>query len=511
MSLVRGFCLACALLAPFARAAASDTPAPTLAVFVAPKGGVNLKPFVKKVLEAQLKAAATVVPGPAVQKAANKAKLKPKDVNTPGGALAVAKAVNATHVLLLNGGKEVTGGTKKNKAVLFFVSLTLLEVKDGTVLLSKRYDLVGKKLSFNLGVTIGSDVRQALTQSPTSPPAVAEEVAPAPATPAAPPDEQPSAAQAAGEPPSPPASSPPSQPTPPPAWSPSADGSPGGLEVVSARPESAQDATGVVANSNANFPARSTVLPTARQPIATAVSGLFMLQRRGEIRMPNAPSEPPCYCARDANRRNPFFPAAELALESFPLAILDRGAWFESAGIYFEGYAAATKTLIDPISNATVTSTVISANGGLAYRLALFDGPHAAELRVQLGYGYFAFPLAQGPFPSVTYHGPQAGGSCTLPFGNAPLSAFLGGHLTFPLVTQGEIGKLGERSGGIAMRGEGGLRLGLEPLEIRLGVRYERFIAAYQGATRLGGASEFKNVTLDDQILGGALSAGAAF
>ncbi|MBI3178301.1 MAG: hypothetical protein HYZ27_01490 [Deltaproteobacteria bacterium] len=169
------------------------------------------------------------------------------------------------------------------------------------------------------------------------------------------------------------------------------------------------------------------------------------------------------------------------------------------------------ETEVNPDTKATDKSTVLSANGGLSFRIVFWDSPTAPDFELRAGYGMFVFPLENAAFPGTRYAGAYGGGQFTIPF-IEQVALIVGGHYQFAVTTSGKLRLLGDLDKAAAFRGEGGVRLTFAPFEFLVLGRFEQYTAAFKGVTdpKLS-TTLYTDVELTDQLFGGQVLAGFAF
>jgi hypothetical protein len=275
----------------------------------------------------------------------------------------------------------------------------------------------------------------------------------------------------------------------------------------------------------------SAIVHTARRikdaetrPAARVGLGLLLLQRNGTLRpkVPRADITPPCYCGTQRNA-NPFFAGGSLQAEVFPYAFYSRGRSFaEGLGLHAELLYSSAVSTTDPDGKVTTRSSVVGFKAGGQMRYVLWDSPLAADLQLDVGYGTFAFPLATGPFPGVSYHAPYVGLATHAPLGMPELAGLLGGHLAFATRT-GDQAKdlLGKQMGGTSFNFHAGLRYSLfERFEVTALYRLEIYQSAFSGPTAFTSAAappgstvpiQLNDVTLHDTLNEIIFSGGVTF
>jgi hypothetical protein len=203
-------------------------------------------------------------------------------------------------------------------------------------------------------------------------------------------------------------------------------------------------------------------------------------------------------------------PAAMATLELYPLAFGGSGSWYEGLGI--DGAVTYTQVVTQvqtTPSKKTVTSQVMSGRGGLSLRFVLWDSESALDVRVRGGYGLFKFPLKEGAFPGVSFAGPYAGLTFTLPVIKS-LAVVLGGTYTPMLAISGRATQLGTSSSGTSYGAEGGVRLSFGAVQVGVMGQFDRFALKYKGTSTMPGSAAYDNAKFTDQYAGVALTAGVA-
>jgi len=470
------------------------------------KGGPNIAPQIKKLVEKPLGKQVKVIPFAQYQKGAKKAGLKPKDATLPANAKVLAAGVKASHVLFI---EAITEKPKEKKAKPVSAALvTLIDIGTGDVVLQARYELKNKKLDAKVAGLMVTEISGAMAKPAAPPPPPPEE----PVAPLEPPQPPPPAGQpvaSATEPPPPP---------PPPAGTTPADGSetqpatPGSEPaVVATTPvsEPAEPAPVIAALSAPAEPMPSLAIqdkgPERRKRWRPALHfgvGGMGLQRTATIKAKN--SKPPGY-------EGPL-PGGYMSLAFYPLAIGGRGTMVEGIGVYGDGNFMRVETIVDENTKKAITSDIMGASGGLAYRLVFWDSETAPDFTLKLGYRSFRFPLKEGAFPGTRYGMGTAGGNLTIPFVRQ-FGLVLGGSYEMR-VEAGlkKVSKLGTIKNQNGFRGEGGIRLYFDPIEVIAMGRFEQVTSKYKGATTLTSSSaQYTDVTFTDRYVGGFVTAGVAF
>ncbi len=455
------------------------------------KGGPNLTPQVKKLVEKPLKASVKLVPFTSYKKAAKRAGIKPKDMFRTDSAATIGKEAGVSHILVVEGQMEQTKEGKKKKKS-FYADVSLIEAGSGDVVFTSRYALKGKKLSPQIASTLVSEVSQSIAKPAVAeaPPPPAEEVPAAPEAPAGPeaPPEAPAAptdATLAAA----PTETPPEVPPETPAETPPTD------TVAALTPPASEDTS--LSTTGDLEPAKA---KRWRPALHFALGGMA-LQRKAE--MTAADGSPPGY-------EGPV-PGGSVRMSFFPLAIGGDGSFIEGLGLHADSQLFLVKTEVDPETKETFESTVLSANGGLSFRVVFWDSPTAPDFELRGGYGMFVFPLSNAAFPGTRYAGAYGGGQFTIPF-MEQLALIVGGHYQFALTTTGKLRLLGDLDQATAFRGEGGVRLTFAPFEILLLGRFEQYTAAFTGVTdpKLS-TTVYTDVELTDQLYGGQALVGFVF
>ncbi len=143
--------------------------------------------------------------------------------------------------------------------------------------------------------------------------------------------------------------------------------------------------------------------------------------------------------------------------------------------------------------------------GGLVVRVPLDADEDQGDLQVRAGYGYFAFPLQNFPFPGVTYSGPYLGGVMNYPVSKTTV-AKAGAYINAPLFVGGGTKRLGDSFlSGSGYRLEAGARMLVEKSRkaryemVFLG-RVEGYKSAYRGVTDLNLDIQAVNAKLVDRV-----------
>lgn len=507
-----------AFLLAAATPAAAQSTTPTLSVVPSKvKGGPNLGPQLKPMVEKPLKSQATVVPFKAFQKAARKAKVKPRELATASGATTVGRALELTHVVVVEGFTEKIGEGKKKKAV-HSARVTVLAVDSGESLFTQSYVLKGKRLTKDVGQQIVADLTPVLAPAAAPEvPAPVDETAPTP--PEAPPapvvDAQPTDGTFEGSP---------------------VDGAPAdGAALEEGFGEAGAGDAGTdaaLASTDASIPTdaamtESAPVPPESEPAFVPVEegtgkraswrpglvvrlGAVGFVRNGTIEDDSA-TAPLTYSPPEDTLSVPM--AGLVQLELYPLAFGGRGRWYEGLGLDAEALVTQIETEVAATATSdatTVKSNVFSARGGLSLRFVLWDSETAADVKVRAGYGMFQFPLDAGNFPGVSFKGPYAGGTVTVPL-VPKLAIVVGGTYTFGLSVGDRAADIGQSlDSATAFTGEGGLRLTLGALEVGLVGRMEQYSAAFTGTSSLDGV-QYTDATFEDTYAGGMLTAGYRF
>jgi len=359
---------------PPPEAAADPPPPPKFVVLpTKAKGGPNLKKAIKKLVEKALKKNKkyTVVPYKKYKKGAKKAKVKKKALHSPASAQKIGEKLGLTHALIIEGSMEQRPVGKK-KVKVYFAIVTLVDIKTGDVVHTKRWALKGKKLSKEIAAKLVAKVEKALEPPPPPPP-------PEPEVEDLPPD-----------PPPPPPDLPPD-----PMVADSTE--PGADDLALTMPDAAASDTvssdtdsvgGEVTDEELaaiedlppiDEPLAEDPLTVARidepitieqdipppqaerserwRPYLHAVIGGMGMSRRADIRAKNAPQTPPCFCARDEGAMEPIFPAGYFAAEFYPMAMPalgGKGAIYEGVGLHLEAFWTQVTTIIDTAGEVRV-------------------------------------------------------------------------------------------------------------------------------------------------------------
>lgn len=504
------------LLATASSAAAQSTQ-PTVAIVPAKaKGGPNLGPQLKPMVERPLKSQASIIPFKAFQKAARKAKVKPKDVATVSGATTIGAALELTHVVIVEGLTERIGEGKKKKAV-HSAKVTVLAVDSGESLFTQSYVLKGKRLTKDVGQQIVADITPILAP-PAEPemPAPVEEVAPPP--PEAPvadaqPPQDPSLEQPTGT-PEPALENAGADPT-----LASADGAVPADDSVPA--DGAGLESGVPGDAAmteaAPVPPEPEAAPSepagkraSWRPGLVARLGALGFVRNGTIEDDSA--TPALSYSPPDGGATPM-PAGVVQLEVYPLAFGGTGKWYEGIGIDAEGSFTQVVTEVGATSTSSateVTSTVFGGRGGLSLRFVLWDSETAADVKVRAGYGMFQFPLSEGSFPGVRFAGAYAGATVTVPL-MRQLAIVVGLTYTPSLSVLDRAEDIGESlESGSGFTGETGLKLTFGALEVGLIGRMEQYSMAFTGPSSLDNVS-YTDATFEDTYAGALLTGGYRF
>lgn len=452
---------------------------------VATKGNPNLKSQIATLVEKPLKKDAQIIPFTTYERAGHDRGLSAQVMSSPDAAKPAGVAAGASHVLLLEGVTEKEKVGKKKK-VLYYVSVSLVEVATGETIFTKRYELKGKKLSAGVVTALLGDVVPKL-QVPAPPTPIVEPPPPLP-------PEVGNGPRASQD----PAGTGALDPNAPPAQDPNSTAEGAGAPVVAVPP--------VV-----ETPPTSTL--RARPGLRLAVGGIGF-QRIGLINVTGTDT-PPCYCVT-AGGVNPVFGGGAFRAELYPLSFHGIGAASEGLGLHVDATLAQVKTAVEG-SDGTTTSTVLDVAAGLTYRLVLGDSLLAPDLQFRVGYSLYNFPLKSSPFPGLTYRAPYGGLLVTLPLAEA-FGFLLGGRVLAPIQAGGDAGQLGTPAAGIknalGFHVEGGLRLTFAPLEITLLGFYKQYNVKFTGSTTFEESTsslQFNDVGLSDKIYGGSLLVGLVF
>jgi hypothetical protein len=466
------------------------------------KGGPNLSPQVKKLIEKPLGKQAKIVPFATYQKAAKRVGVKGAAVNAVESAVTIGTEAGATHVLIIEGQTDKQKVGKKTKQTTY-AAVTMIEMATGDVVLKNRYELKAKKIDAKVAGFMLTEISGALTKPATPPPAPADNPSPAPPEAPAPPPE----GTAATDVPPPPPDQPPA-PEGTPASAP-ADATATGTEPKPAEPAPVEPAPVIAALSTppVSDTASVTVSDTStrrkrwRPALHLGIGGI-LLQRTASIKSEGA--KPPGY-------EGPL-PGGFFQLSFFPLAIGGKGSMLEGIGINAEGHFMRVQTVVNDTTKQAVDSDVVGAGGGLSYRLVFWDSDTAPDFTLKVGYSSFRFPLKEGAFPGTRYGMINAGGAFTIPL-MRQIAVILGGAYETRLAAGMKAKtKLGKVSSQMAFKGEGGVRLFFDPIEITAFGRFEQFTSKYTGTTALAEPqTQYANVTLNDRYLGGFVTAGVAF
>jgi outer membrane biosynthesis protein TonB len=479
---VSPFLMICTLLAAPAVWAEE---APEVSVAIVPtkaKGGPNLKGQVRKRIENKLKADLQVVSFKTYRKAARRAGIKGKAAFDRANAVQAGTEAGVTHVCFIEGQRE-----KEGRKSFFFAEVNLIEVSSGEVVFTKRYELQGRKINAVIAGGMLEELTAALT-TPPAPPEPVEELVEEPVEELPAPPEAPPPVAAEEE--------------------PLVAASPTDMPATDADPP-LEEATATAALTP---PLGDTTAITVTEPISPrkrkrwrhalhAGIGGTLVYRLADLKADNG--EPPGY-------EGPL-PGACLKLDFFPMAIGGRGEWYEGFGIHLEGQYMRVDTVIDSNTKETVTSDIYAANGGLSFRLVFWSSETAPDFTFKGGYGLFIFPL-RGTFPGTRYLSPYAGGHLTVPFVEE-VALIVGGHLNYPVNVEGKLkNKMGTFDSGLGFRADLGVRLFFDPIEIVAMSRYERWETQYTGTTSLvPGSAGYDNVSMEDQMVSGYITAGVAF
>lgn len=447
------------------------------------KGGPNLAPAVKKLVEKPLAEKNELIPLAAYKKGMRKNKIKPKDLATTASAKILGAAAGATHVLIVEGTLEKKPKTKP----VFFAVTKLVDVASGDVIFESSYPLKGRVLTPQIAGNLVSEVGDKLQPKVAEPPPPVEAPVPPPEPPPAPVEETP-VVQPEPAPAPPPEPTPAPEPTPEPVLTPVAQPVLPAVQVE-------------------ETPKRA---KKARPAFSLGLGGIYYFRNAAIERQKDDPStsKPPTY-------RGPV-PGGLLQLNLFPFGFGKKGKVYEGIGLFAEaGYMRVT-TRINSVTKETVTSRVLLGGAGLQFRLVLWESYTAPELTLKVGGTYLQFPLSDGPFPGVRYVPdrkqpiPFGGLSFNIPFVEQ-FGLILAGHYFYQVDGQGQIDKLGTYKSGSAYRGEAGFRLYFEPVEIQLLGRIDQYNAKFKGTTRLQTAQQYTNAKLSDRYLGGLLTIGVGF
>jgi len=136
------------------------------------KGGPNLAPQVKKLVEKPLGKQVKTVPFASYQKAGKAVGVRGPALLRPESAPVVGGATGVTHVLFIEGQTEKQKVGKKAKK-LVFASVSLVEVASGDVVFTTRYELKARKIDKKIAGVLMTEVLGALISpaAPPSPPA----------------------------------------------------------------------------------------------------------------------------------------------------------------------------------------------------------------------------------------------------------------------------------------------------------------------------------------------------
>ncbi len=486
---------------------AQGTEEKTIAV-IAPKvpGGPNLAGPVNRFVVGGLKAELKVLPPKVVQKAAVKAKVRGKALATPPGAQKVGERAGATHVVLIEGVREVSPTGKKGKPV-FSAAVSIIDVASGDVTFTATYALQGKALTKKIADMLVSEVLASLNAAA---PAAAE-----------PPAEPPAEPVAAVEPPPPP----PDVPPPPagdaatgdstaapggetPAEGVPAEGAPQDGGSMAATPP-AQEPSPVPEETVAAVSVSEEAEPTrgngARPGLEVQVGGI-VLPRQANVSSTAGVPEPLTYDGP--------LPGAHLQLHLYPFSFGGEGSWYEGIGVHLDGDFMQVKTTLES-TNESATSTITALGGGLSYRLVFWGSRTAPDLTIEGGYRYFAFPLPVSfGFPGVRYRGAYVGGTLTIPLGTEAFALVAGGSYMPAVEATRRVAGLGTHDGTTAFRGEGGLRLRFGSFTLLALGRIEAYASTFTGTAtdaNLGANFDIENAEVSDSMLGGTVAVGMAF
>ena len=461
------------------------------------KGGPNLAPQVKKLLEKPLGKQAKVVPLATYQKAAKRLGVKGAAITAPESAGAIGSEAGVTHVIFVEGQLDKEKIGKKTKQTTYAM-VKVIEVATGDVIFTSRYELKAKKIDAKIGGLMVTEITGAMTKPAVPPPAPSDN--PSPAPPEAPPP-PPDATAPGGTSPPPPES------PPPPA------GTAGGAEPapapVAPEPAPAEPAPVIAALSapptgetSLTAPDTSTRRKRWRPALHVGLGGIGM-QRSATIKVKGG--LPPGY-------KGPL-PGGIFQLAFYPLAINGNGSMVEGIGLFAEGSFMRVETVVDDHTKQAATSDVVGASGGLAYRLVFWDSERAPDFTLKVGYNMLQFPLKDAAFPSTRYGMLTGGGAFTIPFVRQ-VALVIGGayeqRLAVGLKAKTKLGKVSSQMG---FRGEGGVRLFFDPIEIRLFGRFEQFNSKFKGSVKLTPTQPqpYTDMTLTDRYIGGFGTVGVAF
>ena len=459
------------------------------------KGGPNIAPQVRNLIEKPLGKQIKVVPFPTYQKAAKRVGVKGPAVIAPESAVTIGTEAGVSHVLFVEGQMENQKVGKQTKRIAY-VGVKLIAVATGDVIFTNRYVLKAKKLDAKTATSLLTEVSGALTK-PATPPALVPDAG-APPPPAAP-STSPEGGTAEEAPPPPPTTplaegtlAAPATSTEPAPASVEPDPVPPALSP----PPSAESTSSTVANTAVRH-------GRWRPALHVGLGGIGM-QRQATTTSNGA--KPPGY---DGPLAGGF-----IQLAFYPLAIKGTGALHEGIGLTAEGYFMRVKTTMEEsaASTLTVKSDVVGAGGGLAYRFVFWDSETAPDFTLKVGYGVFRFPLKSVAFPGTRYGNLIAGGAFTIPF-VPQFGLIVGGayeqRLPFGLKASGKLGKVSSQMG---FRADFGIRLFFDPIEVMALGRFEQLRSKYTGtASRSNSRAQYTDVSMTDRYFGGFGTVGVAF
>ncbi len=229
-------------------------------------------------------------------------------------------------------------------------------------------------------------------------------------------------------------------------------------------------------------------------------AGLF--QRLGIIRSEGQSSDfITCFCGEDGSA-NSMIGGANIMGEFYPLELTRWNTWARRLGVHVD---ATTGTTTTRVNNEQFESRVISGMGGLVVRVPLDPEEDQGDFQVRAGYGYFAFPLQNFPFPGVSYSGPYLGGVMNYPVSKTTV-AKAGAYINAPLFAGEGTERLGTSYvSGNGYRLEAGARMLMEKSRharyemIFLG-RVDGYKTAYRGVTELNLDIQAVNAKLVDRV-----------
>ncbi|MBN1961142.1 MAG: hypothetical protein JW841_09360 [Deltaproteobacteria bacterium] len=464
---VTRICLVMVVLSLPVVAAAQSAPSPVVTLIPTKgRGGPRLDRQMK-LLEPAIKEQAAVVSYRLYRKTAKKLRIRGRKIASIESVRTIGRELNLTHAIIIEGKAERVRVGKRRKKV-YSAMVTVVALDTGENVFTQNYVLKGRKLTANVASQIAQDVLMNMVPPPPPPEPVAEPEPP---------------------PPPPAAEPPPVVEEPPP-------------------PEPEPIAIAPLPEPKPVFepppPPKKSIRAKWRPALHFRLGAIGSF-RHGRIR-DKTPTEALTY-EPSGSLLKPS-PMALAQLEFFPLAFGGNGSWYEGLGIDGEGIYTKTVTQIASNPKTEVKSTIVGANGGLVYRLVLWNSKTAADFKLRAGYGIFRFPLAKGSFPGVRYSGIYAGGTFTLPIVES-LQIVVSGRYEPKVTLEGRIKNLGSSSkSAYAWHAEGGLRLIFDMIEVGLLGRYDHYFARYKDQSTLDYTSQYLNAAFQDAYTGALLTVG---